>query len=134
MTPAISSTPLLEYGVYGFLLRSEFAIPLPEQVGSPLGTIEITLGSESFFQSEIAGLLLEDRSGWRRTARLADGSNYVHWQDLGEFLVSSDGCRITCRRFPEAAIESFQVYLLGQALGFALVQQGFEPLHATTLV
>ena len=30
--------------------------------------------------------------------------------------------------------ESFQVYMLGQALSFALVKQGFEPLHATVVV
>ena len=31
-------------------------------------------------------------------------------------------------------MESFQVYLLGQALSTALVKQGFEPLHGTAIV
>ena len=30
-------------------------------------------------------------------------------------------------------MESFQVYLLGQAISFALVKQGLEPLHATAV-
>src|SRR5262249_12262526 len=41
---------------------------------------------------------------------------------------------ITCRRADRSSAESFQVYMLGQALSFALVKQGFEPLHATVVV
>src|SRR5439155_8977822 len=48
--------------------------------------------------------------------------------------VAADGGRITCRRLEESSLESFQVYMLGQALSFALVRQGFEPLHATVVV
>jgi hypothetical protein len=123
----------LEYGVYGIHLRSEFPLPLPPQSGQPLGVIDLRSGPEDYFRDAVQGSLLEDRTVWHKLARLADGSSYMHWKDLGEFLVSSDGRQITCRKFPEAAMESFQVYLLGQALAFALVKQGFEPLHATTL-
>ena len=42
--------------------------------------------------------------------------------------------RITGRQHDEAQEESFQVYLLGQALSYALVNAGFEPLHATAIV
>ena len=103
-------------------------------MGRPLGTIELISGPENFFLDAVQDILLEDQTIWHKFARLADGSSYVRWRDLGEFLVSADGDRITCRKFTEAAMESFHVYLLGQALAFALVKQGFEPLHATTLV
>jgi hypothetical protein len=53
---------------------------------------------------------------------------------VGEFLVSARGHQITARQFNEASPESFQVYLLGQALSFALVKCGLEPIHATTVV
>ena len=53
---------------------------------------------------------------------------------MGEFLISPDGRQITGRQYDEAHEESFQVYLLGQALSYALVKQGFEPLHATAIV
>lgn len=122
-----------EYGVYGIRLRSEFPLALPPQTGQPLGVIDLRIGPEDFFQDAVRGCALEDRTVWHKLARLADGSSYMHWRDLGEFLVSADGRQITCRKFPDAAMESFQVYLLGQALAFALVKQGFEPLHATTL-
>ncbi len=55
-------------------------------------------------------------------------------RDVGEFLISKDGRSITCYRFPQASPESFHVYLLGQALSFALVKNGIEPLHATVVV
>jgi hypothetical protein len=71
---------------------------------------------------------------WYRYAFLRDGSTYVRWDGVGEFLVSADGRRMTCRREDGSSFESFQVYMLGQALSFALVKQGFEPLHATVAV
>jgi hypothetical protein len=62
------------------------------------------------------------------------GSNYVSMRDVGEFLISRDGRSIAAYRFPHATPESFHVYLLGQALSFALVKNGIEPLHATAVV
>ena len=75
-----------------------------------------------------------DTDSWYRYVVLRDGSTYVRWRTIGEFLVAADGRRIMFRRFDRASLESFQVYLLGQALSFALVRQGFEPLHATAVV
>lgn len=43
------------------------------------------------------------------------------------------GCCILCAPDASATLESFQVYLLGQALSYALVKNGFEPLHATAI-
>src|SRR5205823_339252 len=90
-------------------------------------------GSPAMFSQAIGGLDLQSRSDWYHYAHLEDRSSYVRWIGLGEFLVSSDGRRITCAPAPESSIESFQVYLLGQALSFALVKRGFEPLHATAI-
>jgi hypothetical protein len=122
-----------EYGIYGIRLRSEVPLPLPELTGPSLGTIELISAPKSFFLDAVQSNLLEDRTAWHKTAHLADGSSYVRWKDLGEFLVSADGRQITCRKLTEAEPESFHVYLLGQALAYALVKQGFEPLHATGL-
>ena len=65
---------------------------------------------------------------------MRDGSTYVGWEGVGQFLISPDGCRIAGRQCEQAHPESFQVYLLGQALSYALVKVGFEPLHATAIV
>jgi hypothetical protein len=81
--------------------------------------------------SELSALSCSD--GWFQHAALLDGSSYVRWDGVGEFLVSGDGRQIAGRQAGQASSESFQVYMLGQALSFALVKQGLEPLHATAV-
>ena len=73
-------------------------------------------------------------TAWYRHAHLQDGSTYLRWEGLAEFLVSADGHRITFGWMGAASWEALQVYLLGHVLSFALVKQGHEPLHATTVV
>lgn len=127
--------PKYQYTSYGVLLRSE--IPLALQQGNQAGdaTIEIRSEPASFFTRAIRGASFDENlQEWYRYAGLADLSSYARWEGLGEFLVSSDGRRVHCRRFRGAHSESFQVYLLQRALSFALVKQGLEPLHATAVV
>jgi hypothetical protein len=130
---AIAGEPHFSYHVYGVSLHSEFMLSLPEETIPGLMEIEIRAGSPSMLAEVIRGVTLQHRSDWYHYARLQDGSSYVKWDGLGEFLVSSDGRRIICAHDTSAPMESFQVYLLGQALGFALVKSGFEPLHATAI-
>jgi hypothetical protein len=122
-----------EYQVYGIILRSDIVLPLPQPQSPPLGSVELLSRPENYFAESLRGHSLEDRTPWHRVARLPDGSDYVSWKNLGEFLVSSDGLRVACRKLDHAAAESFRVYLLGQALSYAVVKQGLEPLHATAL-
>ncbi|MFB3074256.1 MAG: hypothetical protein ACE1Z6_03640, partial [Candidatus Methylomirabilales bacterium] len=75
-----------------------------------------------------------DGKNWFQHLRLPDGSDYLRWSGLFEFLVSADGRRIACRELECASPESFQTYLIGQVLSFALVKRGIEPLHSTTVV
>lgn len=122
------------YSVYGISLRSEFPLALPPPGDSSFQDIELRLGSPALFSAALHDATFQpspDR--WRQYAFLPDGTTYVRWPDLAEFLVSADGLRVTCRVGPTSQ-EAFQVYLLGQALSFALVKRGFEPLHATTVV
>jgi hypothetical protein len=133
----MTSTSVLRYvyGVYGIALHSSIPLPLPCLEHGELARIELRTASASFFDDAIRYLHLEQRSGsWYEFGRLEDGSSYARWRGVGEFIVSSDGRRIFCRQLDEATTESFQVYLLGQALSFALVKSGFEPLHATVVV
>lgn len=127
---------LHHYSVYGSSLRSQIRLSLAKYSNAALESkIELVTASASTFETAIHGVRLErNRLSPFDYAHLQDGSSYVRWEGLGEFLVSSDGSRIACRRFDEASGESFQVYLLGQALSFALVKSGLEPLHATCVV
>jgi hypothetical protein len=123
------------YGVYGIALHSEIPLCLPRHQDTSLAAVHIRTASSKWFADAIQGLELQQApSSWYRYAQLPDGSSYARWEDVGEFLASADGSAIVCRQAGDASTESFHVYLLGQALSFALVHQGFEPLHATTVV
>lgn len=71
---------------------------------------------------------------WFHHVRLQNGSTYVRWSGLFEFLISASGLRIAGRPLNGVSQEAFQTYLLGQVLSFALVEQGIEPIHATVVV
>lgn len=123
------------YGVYGIALRSEIPLPLPEASYSPLTEIECRTASASWFNELLRGAEARRAdSSWYCYAELSDQVSYARWEGVGEFVVSADGKVIVCRQFDGTASESFGVYLLGQALSFALVKQGLEPLHGTSVV
>lgn len=123
------------YFVYGITLHSEIPLALPQQGHGELGQIDLRIAPASHFSDAARTLLAQpDSDSFYQSSFLGDGSTYVRWEGVGEFLISPDGSRITGRQCDEAHEESFQVYLLGQALSYALVKQGFEPLHATAIV
>ena len=123
------------YCVYGIEIASDSPLALPQYSHDTLGHLECLQAPAPIFQKAIDTIVFESRSdSWYRHAVVRDGSTYVAWDLIGEFLVAADGRRIVCRRAAGCAAESFQVYMLGQAISFALVQQRFEPLHATVVV
>ena len=123
------------YCLYGVRLKSVMPLPGPEITSSGQVAIELLSGPASLFSRarREAGICPEERE-WFSHAGLSDGSDYLRWSDLFEFLVSADGRRIACREYSGASPESFQTYLIGQVLSFALLKQGFEPLHSTSVV
>lgn len=124
-----------QYEVYGVCVRSSFPLCLPVRSSADLIQVEVRLEPPDYFPNLLQGTPLQlSPFGNFSYAELPDGASYAIWNGLGEFLVSQDGRRIYCRRFDETSLESFQVYLLGQAIAFALVKNGLEPLHATCVV
>jgi hypothetical protein len=130
LDPALS----FHYGVYGIALHSEIRLSLPKLKTPGYAEIELRSQTVDALGEIIAGVELQGQSGWHKWAHLNNGSTYVRWNGLGEFWVSADGRQILCGRPPRASMESFEVYLLGQALSCALVNQGFEPLHGTAII
>jgi hypothetical protein len=123
------------YCVYGIAISSDSPLTLPQHSGGAIGHVDCLQASAPIFEHAIEHAVFDTRSdSWYRHAVMRDGSNYVAWDSIGEFLVAADGRRIVCRRAEGCVDESFQVYMLGQALSFALVQQRCEPLHATVVV
>ena len=127
--------PRYRYCVYGIVVVSDIRLALPAYSDGSPNQVECRRAPASFFAEAMHGVDFDTRSdSWYRYACLQDGSTYVRWDTVGEFLVSAGGRRITWRAAEASSFESFQVYMLGQALSFALVKQGFEPLHATVVV
>ena len=125
------------YGLYGVQLKSPWRLPYASPVRNPLGRIEFLQGSSALFsrirKQAASASDAEVQTRWYRYRGLADGSEYVRWTGHFEFLVSPNGRRIVCRTLNGTARASFETYLLNQALSFALVKQGIEPLHATVV-
>lgn len=123
------------YQVYGVSVSSPIPLELPTVSVGNLAEVQFDLADASYFSRVAARVALHPLSDdWYQYAFLADDSVYVSWTDVGRFVVSADGRRIICRPSVDASSESFQVYMLGQALSFALVKLGFEPLHSTAVV
>jgi hypothetical protein len=124
----------LVYIVYGQRISCTWPLDLPglPALGfSPDVTIEVAEAECFLSARKLAGV--GDRQEWRHHAVLGDGTTYLQWTDLFEFLVSPDGGRILGHPLKHATDESFKTYLLGQVLSFALLHRGIEQLHATTV-
>ena len=123
------------YCLYGLRLRSEWPIPWTAPSAAHLAEVSLLRGSAARFATVFEEA--RARNGATpvlpRAVRLDDGDTYLRWSDRFEFLVSSDGRAIEARALPGNGGEAFHTHLLGQVLSFALVRQGFEPLHATTV-
>jgi hypothetical protein len=131
----IESYSAYRYCVYGIDIVSDTPLTMPRHALDPLRHVTCVRAPAATFDAATEGAEFHPLSdSWQRSAVLHDGSTYVGWDSVGEFLVDSDGRHIACRPAPHCSVESFQVYLLGQALSFALVKQHLEPLHATVVV
>lgn len=128
---------LRTYRLYGLRIMSPWRLPFrcPETREPGLGETTLSEGPASLFSdlAREAGIRT-DSTRWFDHACLRDGSTYLQWSGLFEFLISPDGRRIACHSLNGASRETFQTYLLGQVLSFALLKQGIEPLHATVVV
>lgn len=124
-----------DYRLYGISIRSEMPLPFPE---TPAGhTVDVTFSAapHTWFATMTTGLPNLGRADdWHERRRGADGSDFLHFPDLFEFMVSPDGRSVTYAQLQRSTVESFQTYLLGHVLSFALVKQELEPLHATVVV
>lgn len=113
------------YRLYGLSVGSPLALPAPRTRRAA----DVTLVPRRLLPSHQA-LATRD---WFAHRRLADGSTYLHWRGLAEFLISPDGRQIGWRRSARASNEAFRSYLLSQVLSFSLLARGREPLHASAV-
>jgi hypothetical protein len=103
--------------------------------GKSRADIQFLEGGDTLFSPFRKALLPPGASEkWFQWASLEDGSVYLRWSKLFEFLVSPDGRRIVGRPLSGNSGEAFQAYLLNQVLSFSLIRRGIEPLHSTAVL
>jgi hypothetical protein len=109
-------------------------LPCPELKESGLPEIKLLEGSSSLFSQTYLKTKREARkTPFFHYAHLQDGSTYVRWPGLFEFLISGNGSFVLAHQLNNTGTEAFINYLLGQVLSFAMVKQGIEPLHSTVV-
>jgi hypothetical protein len=123
------------YTAYGMFLSSQVRLGFIEETSSSKPEIRIEYAERAAFRNLLSTLTVApSNQTWLQRGWLEDGSAYLSWKDLSEYLISPSGDHILYCPDDRASPESVQVYLLGQALSFALVKKGIEPLHATVVV
>jgi hypothetical protein len=121
--------------IYGIRLCSDIQLAFPDSESMQSADVSLLAASANFFREAICFTIVRPSpTGWYKYAQLDNGQSYLRWDDLFEFLVDADGRRIWWGWLGAPSLESLQVYLLGHALSFALIKQGYEPIHATSVV
>jgi len=120
------------YGVYGVALTSDLAFEFPgdEPHRTAAGArVTFSRGDDDDFATA------RDRESteWFTCDERRDGSLYLRWRRFFEFVVAPCGTRVQYRPLGEGDDAVLQNFLFGQALSFALVRQGLEPLHAAVV-
>jgi hypothetical protein len=128
-------TSLHIYYLYGLCVRSQWPLPCPHEATSSFADVELFKGDCAFFSKALREAGIQpDVAGWSYYAQFQDGTEYVRWNELFEFMISANGHRIAGRPLAAASLVAFQTYLLGQVISYAVIKLGFEPLHATVVV
>jgi hypothetical protein len=128
------SAPIYRCTMYGLSLQSDVPLGNPRHEGSyARADVAIRTFGDSSLQRVLNGAVVSAAASFQH-ARLPDGSIYLQWPGLAEFLLSPDGSQISCCVAPSVPPLSWHTYLLGPVLSFALVKKGIEPLHATVVV
>lgn len=121
------------HDLYGIRIRTPWPVGgVPATEGG--WDVEFVEGDAAMLADAAAHVDPEQRDRWAQYAVLPDGSRYRRWSGLFEFLVVPDARRIYARSLNRANDEALLAYLLVDALSYAMVRLGREPLHATAVL
>lgn len=121
------------YHVYGLRIESAWPLPYPYTPAPFLAEVALRKGSAARFERALNTLQIPPNGTPWHTMALPDGSRYLRWFGVFEFLILQDGRSVLCRPLSAQGIEAFHTHL-GPSLSFALIGLGIEPLHSTTPV
>jgi len=126
------------YAVYGVTLETPYPLDSSLERIEDAQTslrIELVRGTARAFHHVFPRNPPGKKEPWFQYRRLPDGSEYLRWARLFEFVIAKNGRTILAHPLSEAgSLETFRAYLCGQVLSFALLKLGLESLHATAVV
>jgi hypothetical protein len=118
-----------KYAVYGVSLISDIPFDFP-----PASSTDHDRPHVRFAQ---AGDVLDRTEAgsdqWFVCRQQEDGSLYVRWSGLYEFVVDPSGTLVRYRALRDGEPAILQNFLFGQTLSFALIRQNVEPVHAAVV-
>jgi hypothetical protein len=122
------------YRLFGITVASPLALPTPVVRTDAAPDVVLRHGSRTRF-ARLPGDWPRStkQPAWFLFRTLPDGTAYLRWTGLYEFLIAPGGRCIWYHRFDGTSPDSFHTQLLGQVLSFSLLAFGHEPLHATVI-
>src|SRR4051812_4471444 len=133
-TPPVIASEMLEYAVFGGVLRS--MLPFPELTGSMSGAATWTfLVVDGPAPADDALLPLGERALGREHYRLCGSAERLRleYSHAGVFDISRDGATIVWFRRSDTVMELVRSIVLGPALAIALEQAGLMCLHGSAV-
>ena len=122
------------YRVYGLSIDSAWPLPVEDSPGRVNPDVSLDRSADPVLGKDHreprVGIV---RRGGVDRAIFSDGSVYLRWPNLFEFLVDAGGRRISGRELGRDGVQALGSYLLGPILSFALLRRGVETLHATVV-
>ena len=138
---AVVRLNMRRFQLYGLTIASEFDLLLPEGSDAAPPAVTIRRAHPEFFNDLVSAAPGGNHKSYRYKA-LPDGSSYLTWNELFDFLIASDGRAIVCGPRGGTVFEGFKnellsepyiSYLISFAMSFALLRIGDETLHATVI-
>jgi hypothetical protein len=130
----LTRSPSVIHCLYGIRIRTPWPVASVPRCADGHWDVEFVEGHAATLGDAARHVPQSQAGWWAQSATLPDGSRYRRWTNLFEFLVSPDARRIQARALGDANEEAFQAYLLVDALCYAMVRLGREPLHATAVL
>src|SRR5918995_5824807 len=120
-----------QYSVYGVSLSSDIPFDFPARSSVADGPhVRFAHGREEFATAP------DDESSsdpWFVCHQLPDGSLYLRWSGLYDFVIDPSGTCVKYRTLRDGDRAVLQNFLFGQTLSFALIRQNVEPVHAAVV-
>jgi len=119
------------YRIYGLTVECPLVLDAPFSPHRPTDVYFIPATAQEFEHAHRP--TRPRRNDWFRWYTLEEGSTFVCWTSVCEFLISPDGRVIRYHALERGTPDSLTNYLLTQVLSFSLLTFGIEALHGSVV-